>query len=74
MIRLCSDKTILVMKSMRNKEVENLTGITRDQRALRIDAITGPLVRYVAMGITYKIYYGIEKDLYLLLLYMLLNK
>lgn len=54
---LCDKGTILIKKSLKNKEVKNLTNVMGDQRALLIDKIVNPMVRYVAYGISHKIYF-----------------
>lgn len=57
MIGLC-DKGIMPMKKIvKNKEVETLTGVKGDQRALIIDKIDNLVVKYMAYGISYKIYF-----------------
>lgn len=46
-----------VKKSIKNKEVETLIGVTGDQWALIINAIIDHVISYVADGISYKIYF-----------------
>lgn len=55
--RLCDKGTILVKKTMKNKEFETLTRVMGDQRALLIDIVVNLVVRYVTYGISYKIYF-----------------
>lgn len=54
---LCNVGDLSKKKSIRNVEVEPLTGIRGDQRALIIESIEDPLTRYVAHGISYKIFF-----------------
>lgn len=54
---LCKVGDILKKNSIRNVEVEALTRIRGDQRALIISSIKDHLTKYVAYGISYKIYF-----------------
>lgn len=53
---LCGVGHVSIKKLVKNKEFETLTGITGDQRALLIDTIIDLVVRYVAYGVSQKIY------------------
>lgn len=53
---LCGDGPVLVKRSIKSKEVEAVTSVMGDQRALLIDTIIHPMVRYVAYGVSYKNY------------------
>lgn len=55
MIGLCGKRIVSVKKYVKNKEVETLTSIKGDQRALIIDKFDDPAVRYVSYGISYNI-------------------
>lgn len=56
-VGLCNNGDVLTKNSIKNKEVETLNDINRDQRALIIDKIINPAVRYVAYDISYKVYF-----------------
>lgn len=56
-IGMCNSGSVLVKKIVKNKEVETLFNVIGDQKALLIDKISHPVVRYVAYEISYKIYF-----------------
>lgn len=55
--RLCNIEPVPVKKSIKSREVKALTWVTRDQRELIIHTIIDLVIRYVAYGISYKIYF-----------------
>lgn len=55
--RLCSIGELPRKKTMKYKNVVELTGIGRDYRALLIDTLSNSTIRYFAYGISYKIYF-----------------
>lgn len=50
-------KDLMLKIEMKNKEVETLISVIGDQRTFLIDKIISLIVRYVAYGISYKIYF-----------------
>lgn len=58
---LCENGDVLAKKSIKNKEVETLTGVKDDQRELIIDQIINHVVRYVSYDISYKVYFKIRE-------------
>lgn len=54
---LCDNGEVPAKKLTLNKEMEALTGVKGDQQALVINTIVNPVVRYVAYGISYKVYF-----------------
>lgn len=52
---------VLENNSIWNKEVETLTGVIGDQRALIILTIRDMVIRYIAHGVSYKIFFGTKK-------------
>lgn len=56
-IGLCATREIPIVKLVKNVEVNHLTGVILDGRALKIDIIRDVDVRYATMGISYNVYY-----------------
>lgn len=54
---LCDKGTIPMKKFVKNKEVETITKVMGDQRALLIKKIVNLVVRYIAYEMSYKIYF-----------------
>lgn len=57
MTRVCATEEIPMLKSIENVEVNQLTGVIFDGRALKFDTIRDVGMRYATMGIPYKFYY-----------------
>lgn len=55
--RLCKIDTVPTKKSIQNKQVETLTNVIGDQRALIISMIKDLVTRYITNGIYYKIFF-----------------
>lgn len=54
---LCNIGDVLKKNSIQNKEVKTLTGVIGDQRAMLISTIKDPIMRHIAHGISYKIFF-----------------
>jgi hypothetical protein len=55
--RLCKIGILIAKKYIKKKEVETLTGVIGDQRALIILMIKYLVTRYIAHSISYKIFF-----------------
>lgn len=57
LIGLCSFGTVHALKSVKNDEVNKITSVVFDKRALEIGTINELAIKYPNMGISYKVYY-----------------
>jgi hypothetical protein len=60
--RLHATGLVPVFKSVKNKDVMELTRATFDQRDITMNTIENPIVRYAYMVIRYKIYYSNKEN------------